>query len=105
MLTRPKKLGRVAKWAIELGEHDIVFLRMNEKETPADFLVEIPFEDNEKKEKPKELPDSNSNWRLYTDRASKSDGSGAGLMLINPEGKGYTYALRFEFETTNNEAK
>ncbi|GKA55728.1 reverse transcriptase domain-containing protein [Tanacetum coccineum] len=100
-----ESIRRVAKWAIELGEHDIVFLRMNEKETPADFLVEIPFEDNEKKEKPKELPDSNSNWRLYTDRASKSDGSGAGLMLINPEGKGYTYALRFEFETTNNEAK
>ncbi|GKC50939.1 reverse transcriptase domain-containing protein, partial [Tanacetum coccineum] len=45
--------------AIELGEHDIVFLRRNEKETPADFLVEIPFKDNEKKEKPKEVPDSN----------------------------------------------
>ncbi|GKA34672.1 reverse transcriptase domain-containing protein [Tanacetum coccineum] len=71
MLTGPKKTGRVAKWAIELGEHDIVFLRRNEKETPADFLVEIPFEDNNKKEKPKE----------------------------------YTYALRFEFETTNNEEK
>ncbi|GKB88079.1 putative nucleotidyltransferase, ribonuclease H [Tanacetum coccineum] len=71
MLTGPEKTGRLAKWAIKLGEHDIVFLRRNEKETPADFLVEIPFEDNEKKEKPKE----------------------------------YTYALRFEFETTNNEAE
>ncbi|GKB65761.1 hypothetical protein Tco_0927173 [Tanacetum coccineum] len=67
----------------------------NEKETQADFLVEIPFEDNEKKEKPKEVPNSNSKWRLYTDGASKSDGSGAGLMLIDPEGKEYTYALRF----------
>ncbi|GJR74150.1 putative nucleotidyltransferase, ribonuclease H [Tanacetum coccineum] len=105
MLTGPEKTGRVAKWAIELGEHDIVFLRRNEKETPADFLVEIPFEDNEKKEKPKEVPDSNSKWRLYTDGASNSDGSGAGLMLIDPEGKEYTYALRFEFETTNNEAE
>ncbi|GKE32561.1 reverse transcriptase domain-containing protein [Tanacetum coccineum] len=26
-------------------------------------------------------------------------------MLIDPEGKEYTYALRFEFETTNNEAE
>ncbi|GJW58579.1 reverse transcriptase domain-containing protein [Tanacetum coccineum] len=77
----------------------------NEKEMPANFLVEIPFEDNEKKEKPKEVPDSNSKWRLYTDRASNLDGSGAGLMLIDPEGKEYTYALRFEFETTNNEAE
>ncbi|GJY12390.1 reverse transcriptase domain-containing protein [Tanacetum coccineum] len=46
-----------------------------------------------------------SNYKLYTDGASSSDGSGAGLMLINPEGKEYTYALRFEFEITNNEAE
>ncbi|GKB24634.1 reverse transcriptase domain-containing protein [Tanacetum coccineum] len=79
-------LSRIAKWAIELGEHDIVFLRRNEKETSSDFLAEIPFEDNEKKEKPKELPDSNSKWRLYTNGASNSDELGAWLMLIDPEG-------------------
>ncbi|GKF66599.1 reverse transcriptase domain-containing protein, partial [Tanacetum coccineum] len=66
---------------------------------------EIPFKDNENKEKPKEVTDLNSNWRLYTDGASNSDGSGAGLMLIDPEGKEYTYSLRFEFETTNNEVE
>ncbi|GJV54897.1 reverse transcriptase domain-containing protein [Tanacetum coccineum] len=54
ILTGPEKTRIVAKWAIELGEHDILFLRREEKETPADFLVEIPPEDNEKKEKPKE---------------------------------------------------
>ncbi|GKC62319.1 reverse transcriptase domain-containing protein [Tanacetum coccineum] len=80
-------------------------LALNEKETPADFLVEIPFEDNEKEEKSKEVTDSYSKWRLYTDGASNSDGSRVGLMLIDPEGKEYTYALRFEFETTNNEAE
>ncbi|GJW23821.1 reverse transcriptase domain-containing protein [Tanacetum coccineum] len=105
MLTKPEKTGRVAKWAIELGEHDIVFLRRTKKEMPANFLVEIPFKDNEKKEKPKEVPYSNSKLRLYIDRASNSDGSGAWIMLIDPEGKEYTYTLRFEFETTNNEAE
>ncbi|GKE50527.1 reverse transcriptase domain-containing protein, partial [Tanacetum coccineum] len=69
------------------------------------LVYAIPFEDKEKKEKPKEVPDSNSKWRLYTDGDSNSDGSGAGLMLIDPEGKEYTYDLRFEFETTNNEAE
>ncbi|XP_071712655.1 uncharacterized protein [Rutidosis leptorrhynchoides] len=39
------------------------------------------------------------------DRASSFDGSGAGLMLVSPEGKEFTYALRFEFSTTNNEAE
>ncbi|GKB30739.1 reverse transcriptase domain-containing protein [Tanacetum coccineum] len=42
---------------------------------------------------------------LYIDGASSSDGSGVGLMLINPRGKKYTYALGFEFKTTNNEAE
>ncbi|GJS38267.1 reverse transcriptase domain-containing protein [Tanacetum coccineum] len=68
-LTGPKKTGRVAKWAIELGEHDIIFLKRDERETPADFLPEIPFDDNEKRSKE------------------------------------YTYALQFEFETTNNKAE
>ncbi|GJY90706.1 putative reverse transcriptase domain, ribonuclease H-like domain protein [Tanacetum coccineum] len=49
-LTKPKKSGRVAKWAIELGEHDIVFQKRGDdnKETPKDFLIEVPLEDNRK---------------------------------------------------------
>nr|GEX71741.1 reverse transcriptase domain-containing protein [Tanacetum cinerariifolium] len=43
--------------------------------------------------------------KLFTDGAVSSDGSSAGLMLIDPEGKEYTYTLRFEFKTTNNEAE
>ncbi|GJT39250.1 reverse transcriptase domain-containing protein [Tanacetum coccineum] len=34
-----------------------------------------------------------------------SDGSGAGLILTNPEGMEFTYALRFRFDATNNEAE
>ncbi|GKA11505.1 hypothetical protein Tco_0691051 [Tanacetum coccineum] len=59
-----------------------------------------PSRTTRRKKKPKEVPDLNSKWRLYTDGASNSDESGAGLMLIDPEGKEYTYALRFEFKTT-----
>ncbi|GJR98792.1 reverse transcriptase domain-containing protein [Tanacetum coccineum] len=33
------------------------------------------------------------------------DGSGAGLILTNPEGAEFTYAMRFRFEATNNEAE
>ncbi|GJS50232.1 reverse transcriptase domain-containing protein [Tanacetum coccineum] len=87
-LTEPEKIGRVAKWAIELGEHDIVFLKKDERETPADFLPEIPFDDSEKKVKEKEVSYPSNEWKLYTDRASSSDGSGAGLMLIGPAGNG-----------------
>ncbi|GKC84163.1 reverse transcriptase domain-containing protein, partial [Tanacetum coccineum] len=50
-------------------------------------------------------PKSESTWKLYTDRASSSDGLSAGLMLVSPKGKEYMYALKFEFETTNNEVE
>ncbi|GJT88349.1 reverse transcriptase domain-containing protein [Tanacetum coccineum] len=73
----------------------------------ADFLVKTPSVEMEIK-KPKatnKAPKSENTWKLYTDETSSSDGSGAGLMLVIPEGKEYTYALRFEFETTNNEAE
>ncbi|GJW95750.1 hypothetical protein Tco_0175422 [Tanacetum coccineum] len=46
-LTKPKKSGRVAKWAIELGEHDIVFQERGD-ETPKDFQIEVPLENNKK---------------------------------------------------------
>nr|GEX63424.1 reverse transcriptase domain-containing protein [Tanacetum cinerariifolium] len=82
----PEKTRRVAKWAIELGEHGIVFLRRDEKETRADVLLEMPFEDNENKVKEKEVSDSSNEWKLYTDRASSSDGSRAGLILIDLAG-------------------
>ncbi|GKA61717.1 reverse transcriptase domain-containing protein [Tanacetum coccineum] len=108
-LTKPKKLGRVAKWAIKLGEHDIAFQKRGD-ETPKDFLIKVSPEDNRKETKGR--PDTKSKktklsckWKLYTDGAASSDGSGAGLMLIDLEGKEYTYALRFGFKTTNNEAE
>ncbi|GJQ98938.1 reverse transcriptase domain-containing protein [Tanacetum coccineum] len=44
-------------------------------------------------------------WTLFTDRSSCIDGSGAGLILTNPKGVEFTYAMRFRFEATNNEAE
>nr|GEW99275.1 reverse transcriptase domain-containing protein [Tanacetum cinerariifolium] len=42
---------------------------------------------------------------LFTDGSSCVDGSGAGLILTNPEGVKFTYALRFQFAASNNEAE
>nr|GEV38463.1 hypothetical protein [Tanacetum cinerariifolium] len=44
-------------------------------------------------------------WTLFTDGSSCVDGSGAGLVLTNPEGVEFTYALRFQFTASNNEAE
>ncbi|GJV21148.1 reverse transcriptase domain-containing protein [Tanacetum coccineum] len=50
---------------------------------------------------PEELPEP---WTLFTDGSSCIDGSRAGLILTNPEEVEFTYAMRFRFEATNNEA-
>ncbi|GJZ77609.1 reverse transcriptase domain-containing protein [Tanacetum coccineum] len=61
-----------------------------------DDLSDTPIEDK------KELSDP---WILFTDRLSCIDGSGAVLILTNPKGAEFTYALRFRFDATNNEAE
>ncbi|GJX19978.1 reverse transcriptase domain-containing protein [Tanacetum coccineum] len=68
----------------------------------ADFLVEKPDEspsDTLVVETPQEP------WTLFTDGSSCVDGSGAGLILTSPEGTEFTYALRFQFTASNNEAE
>nr|GEV50630.1 reverse transcriptase domain-containing protein [Tanacetum cinerariifolium] len=44
-------------------------------------------------------------WTLFTDGSPFVDGSGARLILTNPEGIEFTYVLRFQFAAFNNEAK
>ncbi|GJT14331.1 reverse transcriptase domain-containing protein [Tanacetum coccineum] len=111
-LIKPEKSRRVAKWAIELGEHDIVFQKRGDdkKEMPKYFLIEVLLEESRKEAEGRTDTKSENTklsyeWKLYTNGAASSDGSGVGLMLIDPEGKEYTYALRFRFETTKNKAE
>nr|GEU73131.1 reverse transcriptase domain-containing protein [Tanacetum cinerariifolium]GEV10313.1 reverse transcriptase domain-containing protein [Tanacetum cinerariifolium] len=70
----------------------------------ADFIVERPEEDSldTPMEEEGKLPEL---WILFTDGSSCIDGSGAGLILTNLEGMEFTYALRFRFDATNNEAE
>ncbi|GJU86232.1 reverse transcriptase domain-containing protein [Tanacetum coccineum] len=80
ILARPEKSGRIAKWAIELGERDIKFRERNsiKGKILEDFLAETPSAESKER-----------NWS----DASKS------------LRKRVSYAFRFEFDTTNNEAE
>nr|GEU47033.1 reverse transcriptase domain-containing protein [Tanacetum cinerariifolium] len=68
----------------------------------ADFLIKMPDENPqaalmaETQQEP---------WTLFTNGSSCVDGSGAGLIQTNPEGIEFTYALRFQFAASNNEAE
>jgi ribonuclease HI/dsDNA-binding SOS-regulon protein len=104
VMMKPEASGRLMKWAIELGEHEIKFQprKAIKGQALADFLNEstvamdtgdLPKQEGEPK------------WKLHVDGSSHSGGSGAGILLTCPEGKEYPYALQFGFKTTNNEAE
>ncbi|GJY33238.1 reverse transcriptase domain-containing protein, partial [Tanacetum coccineum] len=106
LLSKSEISGRMLKWKFELEGYDIQYrTRTSIKgQILADFIVERPDEESpdEPMAEPKELPEP---WTLFTDGSSYIDGSGARLILTNPEGVEFTYAMRFRFEATNNEAK
>ncbi|GKD55382.1 reverse transcriptase domain-containing protein, partial [Tanacetum coccineum] len=104
IISRPDVAGRLQKWSVMLGEHNITYRpRTSVKgQILADFLVE----------KPDEAPPNTSvieipqeSWTLFTDGSACVDGSGAGLILTSPEGTEFTYALRFQFTASNNKAE
>ncbi|GKE54948.1 reverse transcriptase domain-containing protein, partial [Tanacetum coccineum] len=106
VLSKPEVAERLKKWSIELGEYAIHYRpRVSVKgQIRADFIVERPEEDDPDTaiEVEDELPEP---WILFSDGSSCAGGSGAGLILTNPEGAEFTYALRFRFEATNNEGE
>nr|GEW53208.1 reverse transcriptase domain-containing protein [Tanacetum cinerariifolium] len=106
VISKLEVAGRLQKWIIKLEEYAIhyrprVFVK---GQILADFIVEYPKEDDPDNamEIEEELLEPGV---LFTDGSSCADGSGAGLILTNPEGAEFTNGLSFMFEATNNEAE
>nr|GEX07932.1 reverse transcriptase domain-containing protein [Tanacetum cinerariifolium] len=90
--------------SVMLGEHNITYRpRTSVKgQILADFLTEMPDEN------PPAAPVAETQqepWTPFTDGSSCVDVFSAGLILTNPEGIEFTYALRFQFAASNNEAE
>ncbi|GKD11636.1 reverse transcriptase domain-containing protein [Tanacetum coccineum] len=76
-LRRLGKSGRIAKWAIELGEHEIEFKGQNSIKglILADFLAETTSTENEDvkgRETKRKEPEPEDTWKLFTNAASSS---------------------------------
>ena len=100
VLHKPEVSGRL----IELSEFDIIYKPKTaiKGQVLADFVMEFaPIELAETTQAEDDLPI----WKLFVDRASNAQGSGAGLILTSPEGIDIEYALRFGFHDSNNEAE
>ncbi|GJT98803.1 hypothetical protein Tco_1094321 [Tanacetum coccineum] len=94
VLLKPKNSDRLAKWAIELGEHDISYKphSMVKGQVIVDFLAECPNNTyhGELKKTMKTVPEPQDKplvWTLYNDGASSNEGTGAALILTYPGGK------------------
>nr|GEU94497.1 reverse transcriptase domain-containing protein [Tanacetum cinerariifolium] len=87
-----------------LGEHNITYQpRTSVKgQILADFFIEMPGDVSQAV--PAAVTQKEP-WTLFTDGSSCVDGSGAGLILTNPGGVEFTYALRFQFTASNNESE
>nr|GEV69103.1 reverse transcriptase domain-containing protein [Tanacetum cinerariifolium] len=90
------KAGRKELCGLLRRNHDIFAWKPTDMtEVPYD-PQDTPVEDEEALSDP---------WILFTDGSSCIDGSEAGLIITNLEEIEFTYALRFRFDATNNEAK
>ncbi|GJY76352.1 reverse transcriptase domain-containing protein [Tanacetum coccineum] len=106
LLSNSEITKRMLKWKFKLEGYDIQYRpRISIKgQILADFIMERPKEESpdELMTELEELPEP---WTLFTYGSSCIDGSGAGLILTNSEGVEFTYAMRYRFEATNNEAE
>jgi hypothetical protein len=98
ILHNKEAIGRVAKWASELGAHDIEFRPRTAIKTQAlvDFIsewTEHQVPDN---------PEVTEVWRMYFDGSLKLQGAGVGILFIAPVGEQLKYALQLLFPASNN---
>ena len=125
VLQKPEALGRLLKWAIELGHFEVNFWPWTtiKGQALADFIVEFTYSnavevtetannaEAAKATRVKEREDSvptkgdAEQWTLYVDGASNNTGSGADMMLISPKGHKIHCAICFGFKASNNKAE
>ena len=107
-LQKPDASGRLVKWSVELSEFDLSYRPRGaiKAQALAEFMVdradtgkEIREEQAAEQEKPEGL------WLVMVDGSCSEQGSGAGVVIRSPEGTEITYAMKFDFQLTNNQAE
>jgi ribonuclease HI len=101
ILHNKEAIGRIAKWACELGSHDIEFRPRTAIKTQA--LVDFVSEWTE--QQVPDNPETAEVWRMYFDGSLKLQGAGAGILFTAPGGEHLKYALQLLFPASNNAAE
>ncbi|GKV38221.1 hypothetical protein SLEP1_g46157 [Rubroshorea leprosula] len=100
ILQKPKCSRKLIKWAVELGEFEITFQQRSAIRAQAltDFIIECTSAHSDSQSEV-------DSWVLYVDGTSSNKGSGAGAILLGPNGYRSKHALKFNFDATNNMAE
>jgi hypothetical protein len=101
ILHNKEAIRRIAKWACELGAHDIEFQPRTTVKTQA--LVDFVSEWTE--HQVPNNPEATEVWRMYFDGSLKLQGVGAGILFIALGGEQLKYALQLLFPASNNAAE
>ncbi|XP_074323982.1 uncharacterized protein LOC141660900 [Apium graveolens] len=111
IIHKPDASGRLVNWAIELSQLNIKFVPRTaiKAQALAIFVMECTFPEPQplapsRIDCKESNPDTGS-WKLYVDGSSTVKRSGAGLILISPEGFTIQQAITFAFKATNNQAE
>ncbi|KAK4397280.1 Transposon Tf2-12 polyprotein [Sesamum angolense] len=98
IIARPNASGRLIKWVVEIGEHDIEYQNRTtiNAQILADFIAEFAYE---------QVLERQGSWLLHVDGSSNANNGGAGVLLQGPDGIELEVAARLSFATTNNKAE
>jgi ribonuclease HI len=102
ILNNPVATGHVSLWGIELSPLDITYEKRKaiKSQVLPDFTAEWLELQNTGP------PDLSSVWTMYFDGSKRVQGTGAGVVLISPQGDKLKYVLRMSFpQASNNEAE
>ena len=104
------RAGRMVKWAVELGEHEIEYVprRTIRAQVLADLLISEEDLEPPKDSQPEVQVLTVTNtppWIVTVDGASNGAKAGIGITIRNPDGILLEYAIHLDFPATNNEAE
>ena len=98
ILHNREAVGRIVKWAVELGSFELDFKPRTAIKSQAlvDFLAEwIEIQ------APTSI-EQLAYWTMYFDESLMIEGAGAGILLVSPTGERPKYVLQIHFPASNN---
>jgi hypothetical protein len=98
ILNNMEATEKIAKWAIELSMHEIVYKPRTTIKAQAlnDFIVEWTETQAPPKERELEY------WAINFDRSLQHQGAGAGILVTSPKEESFKYVFQMHFLASNN---